>query len=141
MKPQQKLFFVVFAIVIVLFALFEYAILPTDLIPNTPAGTYAIDLVSIVTAVGGCFALLYCFRFGAVKGFVERGGQQALAKVHTLRLVAWLVLMCVNVVFYYEARFATNAQYGILILLVAGVFCWPAEAPILSQDKKKDSED
>lgn len=126
MKNPKLLYILVFGVTAILFVLFEYGILPLDLIPYTNENKYIIDLVSIVTAIGGCFLLLYSFRFSIVRFCMMTQGEPFIIKVNCWRLWIWLLLMLVNIVLYYEATFATNPKYGILILFIAGIFCWPS---------------
>lgn len=138
MNNAKALFAAVFLIVAVTFALFEYDVIPSALIAGTPSLTYAIDLTSIILAIGGCFLLLYAFRIPFVRKRLEdRDARRALrfhSKVCTWRLIAWCLLTMANVVLYYEAPFANNPKYAILILFIAGVFCWPNKLP---QDMQK----
>lgn len=126
MKEAKTLYWIVLGIVFGAFCLFEYQLLPVDLIPPSPTTGYALNLLSIVTAIGGCFALLYCFRIGKISARYEAEGEAFAIRVIKTRLYLWVVLMIVNIVLYYEARFVTDAKYGILILFVAIIFCWPA---------------
>lgn len=137
MKEAKTLYWIALGIVFVVFCLFEYQLLPVDLIPPSPATGYALNLLSISTAVGGCFALLYCFRIDAIAKRYKAEGESFAVTVIKARLYLWVVLMLINVVLYYEAKFVTDAQYGILILLIAVVFCWPALPNIKKDDKEK----
>lgn len=138
MNNAKILFVAVFSIVAMTFALFEYDAIPSALIAGSPSLTYAIDLTSIVLAIGGCFLLLYAFRIPFVRKRLEdRDARRALrfhGKVCTWRLLVWFIFTMVNVVLYYEAPFANNPKYAILILFIAGIFCWPNKLP---QDGQK----
>lgn len=130
MKRSKLLYFSFLAIVTIGLALFEYGILPTYLIPPSPTTTYIVDLASTVTAFGGCFALLYAFRFVPVRTRFESlqgAAAEAFAlKICNIRLAVWFVLILANMVLYYEATNVTNPKYGIIVLFIAFVFCWPA---------------
>lgn len=137
MNNAKILFVAVFLIVAVAFALFEYDVLPSALMAATPSLTYAIDLTSIILAIGGCFLLLYAFRIPFVRKRLEdfdaRRALRFHSKVCVWRLIVWLVITVVNVVLYYEAPFANNPKYAILILFIAGIFCWPGQLPSASE--------
>lgn len=144
MKNSKALYVVVFSIVAIVFALFQFEIIPSHLIPGSPddpatAGlTYAIDLASIIMAIGGCFVLLYWFRLSFVRRMLDNAGEAAVAKHHNIRLCIWLVLMLITIVLYYEASFANNPKYCIFILFIAGVFCWPS-MPIIDAEKSTEA--
>lgn len=142
MQYSKTLYVIVFVIVAALFALFEYELLPTQLIPSSGETTYVVDLASIITSVGGCFALLYAFRFAPIRQRLEKLEDADLesytAKVCNIRLLVWFVLMLLNIVLYYEASNVTNPKYGIIILFIAGIFCWPA-IPAKSQPADESS--
>lgn len=127
MNRSKSLFVLVFALISIVFAIFEFGVLPTDLIVPSGEASYAINLLSIITAVGGCFILLYWFRFGWIRRYAEQSNGRKLATANNIRLWTWFILMLINIVLYYEAHFTANPKYGILILFVAGVFCWPTE--------------
>lgn len=126
-------FALVTAIVVIL--LFMDNILPIALIAASPEIKYIVDLISIITGVGGLFVLLYCFRFAPIRQRIERGDEEFVAKICTVRIVVWLMLMLVNVVLYYEAiQVATNPKYAIIFLAIAYIFCWPT---MPSSEKQK----
>lgn len=145
MKNSKALYVAAFSLVAIVFALFEYEILPNHLIPGSPEDpftaqlTYIIDLISILMAIGGCFVLLYWFRLGFVRKSLEDAAESAIAKHHNIRLIIWLVLMLITIVLYYEASFANNPKYSIFILFVAGVFCWPS-MPVIDAEKDEASK-
>lgn len=136
MESSKKLYLIVTGIVILCFALFEYNYLPVDLIPASAEASYFINLLSIASAVGGCFALLYFPRFQWVQQVLQNDPTKGAERLHKIRLTAWCLLMVLNVVFYYEARFATDSKYGILILVVALTFCWPSESSFSGKSGK-----
>lgn len=118
------LFALVTAVIVIL--LFMDNIFPIAMIAASPETKYVVDLASIVTGVGGLFALLYCFRFALVRQGLKKGGEEFAAKICTVRIIVWLVLMLTNIVLYYEAMgVATNPKYAIIFLAIAYVFCWP----------------
>lgn len=129
MKQAKILYFIVLFIVFAAFCLFEYELLPTHQIASSPATTYFLELLSAATSIGGTFLLLYAFRFKVIAHRVETKGEAFTVKVLKGILVLWLVLMLTNVIIYYQAPFATNARYSILILLAAIAFCWPQPIP------------
>lgn len=117
---------------IAVFALFEFGALPVDAVPYSPSAAYVLNLLSIITSVGGCFALLYCFRFKHIAArLAAPDGERFLQRLLRWRLWVWFVLMLLNIAIYYEGRFATNARYGILVLAAAFVFCYgrPPKGP------------
>lgn len=135
MKNSQLLFVGAFTLVAIAFALFEYEVIATHLIGDDPAMNYVINLLSIATGIGGCFALLYWFRIPIVRKHLEAYGtegpwtaeaEQAYARHCKARLVIWTLLTLLNVVLYYEASYAKNPVYCVIILCIAGIFCWPA---------------
>lgn len=130
MQHSKTLYVIVFIVIAAIFSLLEFELLPTHLIPSSSEITYVVDLTSIITSVGGCFVLLYAFRFNPIRSRLESlegsGLERFAAKVCNVRLVAWFLLMLFNVVLYYETNNVTNPKYGIIILFIAGVFCWPA---------------
>lgn len=144
MKNSKALYVAVFSIVAIVFALFQFEVIPSHLIPGSPedpatAGlTYAIDLASIIMAIGGCFVLLYWFRLSFVRKMLDSADEATIAKHHNIRLYIWLVLMLITIVLYYEASFANNPKYCIFILFVAGVFCWPS-MPVIDAEKPADA--
>lgn len=129
MKEAKILYFIVLFVVFTVFCLFEYELLPTHQFAASPATTYVLELLSAATSIGGTFLLLYTFRFKAIARRVETEGKTFVVKVLKGILVLWLVLTLTNVVIYYQAPFATNARYSILILLAAIAFCWPQTIP------------
>lgn len=130
MNQSKLVFAILFMVTAILFAVFEYGLLPLASFPNNPQSIYIIDAISALLAVGGCFLLLYFFRIPAIRrltihsnGFISENKMNRLSIV---RLIIWFVMMLTLIVFYYEAPFATNPKYCILILFIAGVFCWPS---------------
>lgn len=145
MKHSKVLFVIVFAIVAVVFALFEYGALPTALIPNSPKTTYAIDLAAMASSFCGCFALLYWFRIGPVRRHLLSAKSDAeasdiCARHCNVRLYIWLILTLANIVLYYLAPQANNPKYCIIILCIAGIFCWPSQ-PSLKAAQTLDKAD
>lgn len=136
MKSAKFLYIAVFCLTALTFGLFEAEVLPLALIPDAPDTTYGIDLASMLTAIGGCFLLLACFRIPFLRKLVEQEDAAEADRCHALinkaRLVTWCALILINIILYYEAPFANNPKYSILILFVAGIFCWPQERRILS---------
>lgn len=135
MKQSKLLFVGAFTLVAIVFALFEYDVLPAHAIGDDPATNYAINLLAIATGIGGCFALLYWFRMPMVRKRLEAYGtegpwtaeaEQAYARHCNARLIIWTLLTLLNVVLYYEASYAKNPIYCVIILCIAGIFCWPA---------------
>lgn len=145
MKNSKALYVLVFTIVAIVFALFHFEVIPSHLIPGAPDDpataqlTYIIDLVSIIVAIGGCFVLLYWFRLALVQKLMGEADESTIARHHNARLIIWLVLMLVVIALYYEASFANNPKYSILILFIAGVFCWPS-MPVISAEKPEAAE-
>lgn len=133
MKLSRTLYAIVLGLFSIIFALFEFGVLPTKLIPPSNETTYAVDLVSIITAFGGTFLLLYAFRLKPIRSryeALEGAAAEAFAvKVCNARLVVWLVLMLINTVLYHETSNVTNPKYGIIVLVIAGIFCWPTLPP------------
>lgn len=136
MKNSQLLFVGAFTLVAITFALFEYELIPTHTIGDDPATNYTINLLAIATGIGGCFALLYWFRIPSVRKSVEHYASQepwtaeadhAYARHCNARLIIWTILTLLNVVLYYEASYAKNPIYCVIILCIAGIFCWPAK--------------
>lgn len=113
-----------------LLALLEFGIVTIESAPDSPTSTYVMDLISMVTGVGGCFALLYCFRSKIVNRWItaQPNKSEAMARVHTYRLIAWIVLTTANITMYYMVPFAHNPKYAIVFLYIAVVFCWPGDS-------------
>lgn len=135
MKNSKLLFVAAFTLVAIVFALFEYDVLPNHAIGNDPATNYVINLAAIATGIGGCFVLLYWFRLPIVRKNLEAYGteapwteeaEQAYARHCNARLIIWTIITLFNVVLYYEASYAKNPIYCVIILCIAGIFCWPA---------------
>lgn len=143
MKHSKVLFVIVFAIVAVVFALFEYGAMPSALIAPAPSTIYVIDLAAMATSLGGCFALLYWFRFGPLRRRIlamkDPADVEDLCAHHcNMRLFLWLMLMLSNVILYYLAPQANNPKYCIIILCIAGIFCWPAVPAPPTEKKDKN---
>ena len=132
MKSAKVLFIVAFLAVAMGFALFEYGVLPVALIPDTPENRYAVDVACILTGVGGFFILLTMLKIPVVRAAIHQpdGVMAAKAKARycNLRMLLWMVLILFNAVMYYEAPMTRNPTYCVLMLFVAGVFCWPKTA-------------
>ena len=132
MKSAKVLFIVAFLAVAMVFALFEYGVLPVALIPDTPENRYAVDVACILTGVGGFFILLTMLKIPVVRAAIHQpdGVMAAKAKARycNLRMLLWMVLILFNAVMYYEAPMTRNPTYCVLMLFVAGVFCWPKTA-------------
>lgn len=126
MNNAKIIYFFALAASVIVILLFMDEVLPVAMIAPSPETKYVIDLVSIITGVGGLFALLYCFRFIPIRQRIETGGEEFVAKICTARIIVWFVLMLVNVVLYFEAiGVATNPKYSIIFLAIAYIFCWP----------------
>lgn len=136
MKTTKLLYIAAFLLIAFVFALFEYqtCIFGSELIPvaqieSSPENNYLINLISVITAFGGCFLLLYFFKIRPIKAGLEhpdnRKAYHNYVSYCNFRIVLWVLLMLVNVIFYYEAPGASNPKYCILVLFIAGLFCWP----------------
>ena len=132
MKSAKVLFIVAFLAVAMVFALFEYGVLPVALVPDTPENRYAVDVACIFTGVGGFFILLTILKIPAVRAAIHQPdgvmAEKAKARYCNLRMLLWMVLILFNAVMYYEAPMTRNPTYCVLMLFVAGVFCWPKTA-------------
>ena len=132
MKSAKVLFIVAFLAVAMVFALFEYGVLPVALIPDTPENRYAVDVACILTGVGGFFILLTMLKIPVVRAAIHQAdgvmAEKAKARYCNLRMLLWMVLILFNAVMYYEAPMTRNPTYCVLMLFVAGVFCWPKTA-------------
>ena len=129
MQYSKILYFAVIAFLAILALLFEWDVLPRAIVPDDPTLTYVLNLLTVVLSLGGCFLLLYWFRIPAIAQRRASLTDTALAtfdeRQHLVRIILWGLLTCVHVLCYYLAPYAHNALYGILILLAAGIFCWP----------------
>lgn len=141
MKNSKLLFVCAFTLVAIAFALFEYDVLPTHIIGDEAPTNYVINLLAIGTGIGGCFALLYWFRIPMVRKRLAvfdiddawtDEAERAYARHWKARLIIWTILTILNVVLYYEAPYARNPIYCVIILCIAGIFCWPS----MPQNKK-----
>ena len=132
MKSAKVLFIVAFLAVAMVYALFEYGDLRVALIPNTPENSYAVDVACILTGVGGFFILLTMLKIPVVRAAIHQPdgvmAEKAKARYCNLRMLLWMVLILFNAVMYYEAPMTRNPTYCVLMLFVAGVFCWPKTA-------------
>lgn len=138
MNNAKIIYFFALVIAAGVAGMFLENVLPIALLPDSPENRYLVDLVSIITAVGGFFLLLYTFRFSRIREAVEQGGVDVVAKVCISRIVVWLVLILLNIVLYFEAiGFATNPKYGVIFLAIAFVFCWPAIPNTRANSHKK----
>lgn len=130
MKYPKLFFIIAFAIVAVVFTLFEYDIIPQALIGDQPMTNYIVNLSAIILSVGGSFLLLYAVKNSFVRKHMNQPDETAAYdyanKFFTLRIVAWFLLILTNIVLFYEAPYAVNPKYAVLILFVAGIFCWPS---------------
>lgn len=131
MKSVKVMYVAAFFAVAAVFALFEYGVLPPALIPDTPENRYVVDVVGALTGFGGVVLIFSFMKLPFVRRAVEQEDAaralKARARYARLRIAAWLVLMIINVVLYYEAPMTSNPTYQVLVLFIAGVFCWPAE--------------
>lgn len=145
MKRSKTLYAIVLGIFALIFALFEFGVLPTQLIPPSHETTYIVDLLSTITAFGGTFLLLYTFRLKPIRSRYEAlEGAEAEAfaeKICNARLIGWLVLMLFNTLLYHETCCVTNPKYGIIVLFIAGIFCWPTLPPKSEDDNKSSNDD
>lgn len=140
MKRSKTLFAIALGLFALIFALFEFGVLPTQLIPPSNETTYIVDLVSIITAFGGTFLLLYAFRLNSIRTHYEAlEGAEAeayAAKICNARIIAWFVFMLINTALYHETCNVTNPKYGVIVLFIAGIFCWPTLPPKQTTDDK-----
>lgn len=126
MNNAKISYFFALAAAVIVILLFMDEVLPVAMVTPSSEAKYVIDLVSIVTGVGGLFTLLYWFRFAPICQMIDKGGEDFVAKVCTARIITWLVLMLINIVLYFEAMgVATNPKYATIFLSIAYVFCWP----------------
>ena len=132
MKSAKVLFIVAFLAVAMVFALFEYGVLPVALIPDTPENRYAVDVACILTGVEGFFILLTMLKIPVVRAAIHQPdgvmAEKAKARYCNLRMLLWMVLILFNAVMYYEAPMTRNPTYCVLMLFVVVVFCWPKTA-------------
>ena len=132
MKSAKVLFIVDFLAVAMGVALFDYGVLPVALIHDTPEKRYAVDVACILTGVGGFFILLTMLKIPVVRAAIHQPdgvmAEKAKARYCNLRMLLWMVLILFNAVMYYEAPMTRNPTYCVLMLFVAGVFCWPKTA-------------
>lgn len=129
MKNNRILYFASIAITVIIFYAFEAGAFPIGMIDNTPEVNYGVNLLCISTAIGGCFALLYCFQSSYVQRYINAAesklAEQRFHRIVRWRIILWLLLMLFNIVMHYEALYASNTKYTTLILFIAGIFCYP----------------
>lgn len=136
MKTTKLLYIAAFLLIALVFAVFEYEtdlfgseLIPLAQISSSPENNYIINLISVITTFGGCFLLLYFFRIRPIKAGINHPDNRKAYHKYTnycnFRIVLWFLLMLTNVIFYYEAPGASNSKYCILVLFIAGLFCWP----------------
>lgn len=128
MNNAKIIYFFALVTVVIVILLFLDNIFPIAMIAAQPETKYIIDLVSIITGVGGLFALLYFFRFAPIRRMMDKSREDIIEKLCTARIIAWFVLMLTNIILYFEAMgVATNPKYAIIFLAIAYVFCWPTK--------------
>lgn len=109
----------------------EAEILPNNYVTPNPETTYMLNLISIITTIGGGFLALRLFA-----GFsVRRSLQEAEEKQAFQLFKKWTLLRCgllavgmwPNVVIYYAASYDMTAAYCLLLSLIFSLFCWPSQ--------------
>ena len=140
MKNVKVFYISSLALVAGLFALFQYDVLPIGLIPADPENLYAVNLVSSLSAFGGCFLLLYYFRIPSIRSVItdqnEEKAERAYVRFHYLRLAIWLILTVTNVALYFQCLGATNPKYCYLVLCLTGIFLWPEDRTTIVNSHK-----
>lgn len=131
---SRLLFLSLTALLGLTFILFETDALPSHLIAPDETLRYALNLLCILLAVGGAWCLMAWWRitpFRRLQNDVERADGQphpdalrTYERCSSLRIILWFLLCLACTVIYYEASFVDNARYAVLILLIAGIFCW-----------------
>ncbi len=111
-------------------ALSEAEILPTEYIPSDPETDYMLNVVSILTALGGTFLSLRLFAFGKVRKSILQPDPLAAFKAYTkwatVRILIIASAIMTNTVLYYASSHAESSKYCLLIALVGIFFCWPS---------------
>ncbi len=111
-------------------ALSELGLVPADYAAPTPETTYALDLLSIVTAIGGGWAAMRLLALDGVRRKIAHAPLPAALGVYarwaTLRLAVVGLALWYNVAVYYACTAHTTAAYCLLIAAGASLFCIPS---------------
>lgn len=112
-------------------ALSECGILPGHFIEPSLETTYALNLASIATSIGGGYLALRLLAFQHVKDNIQPAGQpgslSAFSKWAAARCLLLAAGIWFNVFVYYAASYDMTAAYCLLISLICSVFCWPSK--------------
>ncbi len=120
----------------------ELEFLPTAYLAESPAARYITDLITIAVTFGGIYLTLRMPAFAKAKKemAVEDDTQAyaACAKWTLRQLICLAIVVWSNAVLYYACDFTSMAQYGLIITLIAALFCYPSNPQaFLSQRPKQ----
>ncbi len=129
-KKLQTLYLGIWATAALFVGLSELEILPTAYLAESPTTRYVTDLVAVVLTFGGTFLALRLPAFAAAKREMadtdDATAYAAYAKWSLRQLVCLAAVVWGNAVIYYACHFLSMAQYGLLIALIAAIFCYPS---------------
>lgn len=128
---RERICYVGALIVMGLWALLsELNLVPTNYLGHHPRLVYYLDLLSVVTSLGGTFVALRFFVFRRVAALLHVDSPVAawqayrcccLARTGVLTLAVWF-----DVFYYYASDYTTTPGYCLLIGLIGWLFCWPS---------------
>lgn len=111
-------------------ALSETGLVPTDYVAPSPETTYALDMLSIATAIGGGWAAMRLLSLEYVRRKIADAPLPAALAAYgrwaTLRLAVMGLALWYNVAVYYACTAHTTAAYCLLIAAGASLFCIPS---------------
>jgi cellobiose-specific phosphotransferase system component IIC len=133
MKKVRLVFWGVLLLVVVVFALHEYEILPIEYVGDGQVGLlYILDMLSLICSLGGTFVVLKLMALERVRRQISTASEekalQIYAKWANIRSVILGIMLLVGIVVYYATSYQSSAKYCVLISLIAVVFCMPGQS-------------
>lgn len=118
----------------------ETGLLPTDYAAADGTALYRLELLSVLSCLGGTYLALRLFAFGFVKRQLNQNNRDRAAAAqcnwNTIRTLILAVAVWTNLILYYASSYTTTPKYCLLIALTACVFCWPAETEGIQPNTK-----
>lgn len=112
-------------------ALSELNLIPTDYAALSPSTAYTLDILSIVTAIGGGWMAMRLLSLDIIRRKIADTDLTAAATAYCrwagVRTIAIGLSLWYNVVIYYACTSRTTAVYCLLIAAIASLFCLPSE--------------
>ncbi len=140
----KLLYFATWIVGLALVVLFETGILPSAFFPDDAGIDYLLSAICVLTFLGGSYIAMRLMALRSVRACIaaapETSRSALYARFANVRTGILAASILISMLAYYGTAAESTAQYALLILAIALVFCYPSESElraITEQSAKK----